>query len=230
MTGATQVQSKRHQVAIAGNVSNAETGAAIGKATVKMTAMPIALTRWLDLKALQFTDQWQSVPDQPESQRVWLDRQMAVVKVKEQLNLVTYTSLDGQFYFVDLLAGSYKLEVSVDATGTIARLVVDIKLPPTGIQGRVIDQNASDDPQKTGIIMAKIQPANDEAVTLSDRKGQYRLTGLSAGKSSPEAIATPHLSIVKVSARGYEPQTIEVLLNQGQMTLLDVSLARRPPP
>jgi hypothetical protein len=238
----TTVPPTRHQVAIAGSVSDAETGQAIGKATVKITTAPAAFSRWLELKALQFGDQ-----SQPQQQTVWFDRTFGFVQegdstTEQRFNFLTYTALDGQFYFMDLVAGKYEIEVSlpaagtrygtammsatvaIDKTGKINRARTDIVLPPTAIRGRVTDS------KKNGVVMAKIQVVGSGRVTFSDREGHYLLPGLEVWTPPPGLVNPTPKPMVNVSAQGYESQAIGALLTQGKVTELDVVLARQPPP
>jgi Carboxypeptidase regulatory-like domain len=230
----TTVPPTRHQVAIAGSVSDGETGQAIGKAEVKITASPAAFKRWLEMRALQFGDLSQQ-------QVVWFDRTFGFVQEGERFNFLTYTALDGQFYFMDLVAGEYEIEVSlpaagtrygtatmsatvaIDKTGKISRAKTDIALPPTTIRGRVTDL------KKNGVVMAKVQIMGSENVTFSDREGRYLLPELEVWTPPPGEINTQK-PIVKVSAQGYESQAIGALLTRGKVTALDVVLARQPTP
>jgi hypothetical protein len=82
----------RHQVAIAGLVSDANTSGAIERALVQISSAPDVFTDWLALRRLQFGASWNGLPSRPD---------------------LTYSRSDGLFYFLDLPDGTYTVSVSL---------------------------------------------------------------------------------------------------------------------
>lgn len=76
-------------VAIAGRVVEEETGNVIAGAMVKIIEMPESFQTKLSLKALQYGEKWEKMPER-------IDRKI--------------TASDGYFYFVNLPPGDYVLE------------------------------------------------------------------------------------------------------------------------
>jgi hypothetical protein len=167
-----------------------------------------------------------------------------LVRQGDQINLLTDTAPDGQFYFLDLMPGKYSIEVSLPTAGTrygtakanltvslddrkdtgkIKRSSTDISLPPTAIRGQVTDV------QRKALGMAKIQILGG-ASTFSDREGHYLIPGLEVWMPPPGAENPSQKPLVRISAQGFQPQSIGVSLTQGEVTELDVVLAAQPPP
>lgn len=92
-----KLQPSRHHVAIAGQVSDAETGQVIAGAQVRLTQGPATFQRRLALQALQYGDRWETLARRPDR---------------------TYTAVDGFFHFLDLPpsnspSDAYRLTVTV---------------------------------------------------------------------------------------------------------------------
>jgi hypothetical protein len=145
----------------------------------------------------------------------------------------TRTASDGHFHFLDLPDGQYTLTASLpgagsrygtaqveatvsrDAEGNISMVTADIALPPTTIRGRVVDQ----DNNPVGMAEVRVVGSGERTFSNADIEapteiqGQYRLTGLEAGKRT-----------VLVSARGYTTATQTVQLTQGDAVERNVQL------
>jgi hypothetical protein len=156
----------------------------------------------------------------------------------------TKTVADGSFYFIDLPEGTYTLRASLPGAGSrygTVQEAVEVKrdnqgniteiaraemlLPPTTLIGRIIDE------ANKPMAMAEIRVVGSGEFTFSEaddataqtedeRTGQFMLIGLEAGKRE-----------VRVTARGYEPATKEVMLNQGVEEKMeeDIQLAKPAP-
>lgn len=193
----------RNRVAIAGQLSNAETGQVIHRARVEITKMPDSFKNWLTLRAMQYGANWETMVERPDR---------------------TQTTIDGHFHFLDLPDGDYTLTASLPSTGTrygavekkvqvsrngdrIKLAAADIALPPTGIKGQIT--NAENQP----IVMAKVQVKGTEESTFSDSKGNYLLSGLEVSKVQ---------YTVRFSAQGYQQCSPNIQLSQGQVKTLDI--------
>ena len=200
----------RHQVAIAGRVTNAQTGQAICGAQVKITAAPLEFTDWLALQAMQYGARWASMAERPDR---------------------TQTALDGHFHFMDLPNGSYTLTatlpgsgtrcgtaqvavvISRDAQGHINLVSTSLALAPTTLKGLVTGQGAAP------LAMAEVRVKGSGERAFTDGQGRYRLAGLEVGNRT-----------VSVSAQGYQPATKTVSLGQpGTEQALNFGLTPVPP-
>lgn len=199
-----------HQVAIAGQVRNAQTNQGLSGVQVEIIVMPPAFKAKIDLLAQLYSTDW--------AQR------------KERLDR-TQTQHDGCFYFPDLPNGDYTLRaswlqagtrygmaesnvtLSRDSEGKIVYNFLAIDLPPTSLTGQITDAN------NKPIVMAKVQVEGSSEYTFSDRNGNYSLIGLEATKSPSQPRQ------VKVNARGYQSQTTSIVLTPGQVQTADISLA-----
>ena len=92
-----KLSSSHHQVAIAGQVSDAETGQAIAGARVDLTQVPETFQKRLSLQALSYGDRWETLSRRPDR---------------------TYTTVDGWFHFIDLPASTYGLTVFLPQAGS----------------------------------------------------------------------------------------------------------------
>ena len=180
------LEKTRRQVAIAGTISDGQTGAAIRGARVAIVAGPATFTDALALRALSFGAAWATREQRPDRTR---------------------TAGDGHFHFLDLPAGDYTLETSLpergsrygttrtditvshDTSGKIAMATADMSLSPTTLEGRISKKTTGD---AIALAIARIQGGDEH--TFSDSKGRYRLVGIETG---PRTLV--------VSARGYAP-------------------------
>lgn len=193
----------RHQVAIAGRVINAKTQVAIAGAQVTLVEMPERLRTILQLKALQYGNAWEQMPQRPDR---------------------TYSGKDGYYFFRDLLEGDYKIEAFLPNAGTryssVSQRVklaadpanrgvihVDLLLPTTGLQGKI---TAPEDEK----FMAKVQIQGQGDYALTNGDGEYLLTEVEAGQKEV---------VLMISASGYELDLPEIqnppkiLLVQGEV-------------
>jgi hypothetical protein len=195
-----------HALSIAGQVTDAVTGAPIPGARVAIVQGPAAFEAWRAI--LAGGPGWEQSP--------------------ERLDL-TSTRADGSYRFLDLPAGLYRLEGSAphlgsrygttrtgsirvwatrDAAGRIKLDPGDVALPPTRIHGRVTNQ-ADGQP----IAGAKVRLRGDSKVVLTGSDGGYVLAGLLQG--------TP---TIQVSARNFTTATQAVSLTSGQDQSVDIPL------
>jgi hypothetical protein len=208
----TKLESIRHQVAIAGQVRNAETGQPIPDALVQLSQGPAAFKTRLALQQLQAGDRWKTLTQRPD---------------------LTHSAIDGSFYFLDLPEGDsagdrYTLTVSLPATGTryaesvaesvtvtsqqgqIQRATVDIAFPSTALVGQI--QNSAKQPVKLASV--RLDGSNESA--FSDEQGNYLLSALEASPSTQRT--------VRVVAQGYQPYSKQVSLDRGKTTTLNIQL------
>lgn len=187
----------RHQVAISGRVTDAQTSRAIGRAQVSITDGPLAFNDWLANYARQYGDRWGTMTERPDQIR---------------------TAADGHFHFMDLPDGQYTLRASLpgsgtrygialnvvavsrDAEGNITMAVADISLLPTTLKGRIDRQN------NKPVVMAEVRVRGSGERTFSDGQGHYLLAGLEASKKGERTLV--------VSAQGCRKVTKNVLLDQ----------------
>jgi Carboxypeptidase regulatory-like domain len=182
----------RHQVAIAGQVTDALTGRAIGGARVGITAAPAAFADWLAIRAKQYGAQWAAMVERPDRTR---------------------TAADGHFHFLDLPDGQYTMTASLPgsvsrygmagrqavvsrgAQGTITMAAADISLPPTTLKGEITEQDGKP------VALAEVRVQGSGERVFSDAQGRYMLAGLEAGQRT-----------VLVLAQGYQPVSQTVTL------------------
>ncbi|MBD1823555.1 carboxypeptidase regulatory-like domain-containing protein [Cyanobacteria bacterium FACHB-DQ100] len=221
-----KLQPTQHQVAIAGIVSDAETGELISGAEVKLGQVSTAFNHWLALKALPFEHVLN------RDGRIQLNPTLTLVQEQDALLLVTYTALDGHYYFIDLPDGIYSLQVALPHLGTrygtrqVENLnvtseaaIANLSLPPTGIKGRILDS------EQKPVAMAKVQIEGNAVAVFSDRNGDYGLTGLEVWRRDRASQSARPL--VTVSAQGYQSATSGVWLSVGEMKSLDLTLTRK---
>ncbi|MEH1983821.1 MAG: carboxypeptidase regulatory-like domain-containing protein [Nostoc sp.] len=184
-----QWQLIRHQVALAGQVINAQTKKAIAKVEVMITKAPDAFTHRLGLKSLQHGD---------------------------RSPYLTRTAFDGYFHFWDLPEGEYTLTASLpnasrrygtamitvtvpsNVEGKIIMTAVDMELPITVLKGNISNQNGEP------VFMAEVRVKGSTESTFSNDKGQYSLIGLESSEIKRIAI---------VSAQGYQPTSQSVVIS-----------------
>ncbi len=205
MTTWTTLESVRHQVAIAGQVSDAQTGQVIHRARVEITKMPDSFKKWLTLHALQYGAKWETMTERPDRKQ---------------------TAIDGHFHFLDLPDGDYTIKASLPSAGTrygsveqtvqvsrngdrIKREAAHLALPPTGISGQI--KNSKNSP----VIMAKVQIQGRGESTFSDSQGNYLLSGLEESKLE---------YTVNVSAPSYLADSQSIQLEQGKVKKMDFHL------
>lgn len=198
----------RHQVAIAGWVTDAGTQKRIGGALVNIVEMPPALKSILRTKAMQYGSRWNAMAERPDRTR---------------------TAGDGLFYFLDLPDGKYTIaaslarlgrrygaargsaSVSRDAKGNLKMAFLEIGLQPTTVQGKVIGGA-----HKSGVIMAEIRVKGSGERVFSDAQGQYVLAGVEPGKRT-----------ILAAAQGYRPVAKPVTIEQpGELATVNFALVR----
>jgi hypothetical protein len=216
-------QTVRHQVAIAGRLTDAATGKAIEGARVSIDedGMPTAFASFLRARAMQHGAAWTTMAERPDRTR---------------------TAADGVFYFLDLVDGDYSLTASLAGMGgrygaaqakaTVSRkqngdyerVFLDLALQATTIRGKV-----SDAARKNGVPMAEVRVKGSGEHTLSDTRGQYVLAGIqpyTPTAGAPTVIDPPKRTIV-VFAQGYKPDVRQVALTAaGAVAQLDFQLVR----
>jgi hypothetical protein len=201
-------QVARHRVAIAGRVADGESGKPVEEAEVRVTEMPAAFKKSLELAALQYGKQWPLMIDRPDK---------------------TWTRADGLFYFLDLPNGKYSLRASLpnqrkrygvahekatvsrDANGEVKVAWINLGLHPTTVKGKVTGTH-----HKNGVVMAEIRVKGSGERAFSDAEGQYVLSAIEPGKRT-----------VLVLAQGYRPASKSVTLAQpGALETLNFALVR----
>ena len=196
----------RHSVAIAGCVTDAQTGRPIKKAGVTITTAPLEFWNWLSIRMKAYGSQWAAILERPDR---------------------TLTASDGYFHFMDLPEGDYTLNVllpgagkrygeaqglttvSRDSLGNIIMSSIDIALPPTTLKGRITKIDDQDSIGQSPVLMAEVRIKGNSEHAFSDNDGYYLLTGLEA---------TDKLAYtVRVSAQGCEIAEQTVLLGSAGM-------------
>lgn len=202
---------RSHQVAIAGQVSDKETGLTIGNAIVEITAMPEKFQTKRSLQALRYGSGWETLAKR-------CDR--------------TISAIDGFFYFLDLPPGEYTLTASLPGAATrykIATIAVNVTqnqpkfafakltLSPSGIRGKVTDSQ--------GVAIARVNvkiPDSGES-TVTDDKGNFELIGLEA----PKQEKNKRTVTVVVSAKGYQEQTETLQFSLGEVVKKNIQLTKQ---
>ncbi len=198
------VEPTRHQVAVAGQVSDKQTGLVIAGARVELSSSSSAFNEWLSERKKQYGDEWESMDERVDRVR---------------------TASDGHFHFVDLPDGQYTLTasllnmgsrygtaqvsvtVSVNASGDVTMAAADIALPSTTIKGKVKKQGDG------AITLAEVQVKGSGEHVFSNSKGEYLLTGLEKGERT-----------VLVSAQGYQTGSQTIQVSRGTVKTLDFVL------
>jgi hypothetical protein len=223
----------RHQVAIAGQVTDAQTDRALAGAQVKIVDAPAAFvaqvvitTRLADVAdpALAvpravLADPGASAAEKLQAAQAVLDymqaRRMLVVKRREQ----TRTAADGIFYFLDLPDGAYTLTASLSGSGSrygAAQVTTAVSSPNGAIDLATADMAlppttlrgqitgpSLDDGASEPVFMAEVRVKGSGERAFSDSDGQYLLAGLEVGERT-----------ISVSARGYATTEKTVQLDQ----------------
>ena len=219
-------QTVRHQVAIAGRLTEAGPGKPIGGALVSIKSedgMPAAFKSLLEARSMQYGNAWIAMSDRPDRTR---------------------TAADGLFYFLDLPDGDYTLMASLanmgkrygtaQATVTVARkddgdykrVFLDLALQATTVRGKI-----SGTSHKNGVAMAEVRMKGSGERTFSDGQGHYVLAGIEPVKPTDGASAGGRPAIsertVLVFAQGYRPASKLVALNEaGALKTLNFELVR----
>ncbi len=198
----------RHQVAIAGRVTDSFSGIPLKGVCIEITSGPAAFTNWLDAQSVHTVDdsKWDEIrPDR------------------------IHTSADGHFHYMDLPDGDYDLTaiwlnagtrygsgnssttVSRDTTGAISMGMADMGLSPTRIQGRVVRAGTTNP-----VAMAEIRVTGSNESVLTDSNGQYIISGIEVSSSDRNVI---------VKAAGYADTQVSIRLdNPGMSGTLDVEI------
>jgi len=182
----------RHQVVLAGRVIDATTKAPLAGALVWLKTGPATWTAWLTARAAGYGERWEKLPIRPDRQ---------------------YTAPDGTFRFIDLPAGAYTLAASLpgagkrysvvegqatvtapDNEGRVRPAVVELSLPSTSVQGRVLLPNGDAMHGATVLVLG----SGETAFTNAD--GKYLFAGLEPGKRT-----------LRPSAAGFGPQQTQVV-------------------
>jgi hypothetical protein len=189
------VETFRHQVALWGLVSNAETKKPAADAEVSIVVMPESFKQKLKAAAQSFGTGWAALTAR-------LDR--------------TRTQADGLFYFLDLPDGKYTLAASLpasgkrygtaqatatvvrDARGNVKMTTVNLAVQPTVVKGRVSDAS-----QKSGVVMAEVRVKGSGERVFSDQQGEFVLFGIEPG-----------MRTLSVFARGYREMSQLVTLKE----------------
>ena len=196
----------RHQVAVAGTVTDAETGNPLRGVDVTITSGPAAFLDMIALREVQAGKRWAGLTERTDRTR---------------------TRADGHYHFVDLPNGGYTLEVAWPAAGsrfaaatvtftitrnpdeTINRVAADVSLDPTTVSGTITEQGGTDP-----VVLAEVLLKGSGERTFSDSNGHYVLAGLETGART-----------VLVSAKNYESATETVVLaTAGSAQTADFSL------
>jgi CarboxypepD_reg-like domain/Carboxypeptidase regulatory-like domain len=201
-------QVARHQVAIAGRVTDGETGKPMARVPVSIIGMPAVFRKKLDLLAKARGTAWASLSERPDQ---------------------TQTRDDGLFWFIDLPNGKYSLSAEVpkqgsrygkahqsvtvarDANGDVNLAASNFALPPTGLRGKVTGAG-----HKAGVTMAEVRLKGSGEYTHTDGQGQYSLSRIESGKRT-----------ILVVAQGYKIKEQPVTLEKpGASLVADFNLVR----
>lgn len=204
MSKMVKIEATRHQVAVAGQVTDKQTGWTIDGAQIEVTSAPPEFTDWLDNRRIQYGDRWNSMVERPDRTR---------------------TEPDGHFHFIDLPGGQYtltasllsagsrygtaqvNLTISVNASGNVTMASADIVLPSTTIKGKVTKQGGG------AVTMAEVRVKGSGERVFSNSKGEYLLTGLEKGQRT-----------VLVFAQGYKMGSQTAQVNRGAVKTLNFVL------
>jgi hypothetical protein len=161
----------RHDVAIAGAVTDAASGKPLAGATVTVESGPAAWTKWLAMQQIAAGAAWDTMALRPD-------------------RLVTDAA--GRFLLIDLPTGAYRVRarapgaptrygtaaasprVAAGADGRLALATADIALQPTRVRGSV---TAGGKP----VAMAEVVVVGSREATWTDAGGAYELRALETG-------------------------------------------------
>jgi Carboxypeptidase regulatory-like domain len=212
-------QIRSHQVAIAGQVSDRETGQTIANAIVEITAMPDAFEKKRSLQALRYGSEWETLAKR-------CDR--------------TTTAIDGFFHFIDLPPGEYTLTAFLPSAATrykIARTTVtvlppsnnpsqpkfaaaNLALSPSGIRGKITDSEG------VAIARVNVKILSSGESTVTDDKGKFELIDL----ESPKQEKSKRTVTVVVSAKGYQETTETLQFSLGEIVEKNIQLTKQNGP
>jgi len=200
-------QVARHRVAVAGRVTNSETGKAISGVEVTITESPEAFRQKMQSTSMRYGNRWRAMPERPDRTR---------------------TRDDGLFYFLDLPDGSFsfsaslpgsgrrfgiaqeRAEVSRDDEGKTKITFVNLSLQPTALKGKITGQG------QKAISMAEVRVRGSDERAFSDAQGQYLVAGIEPGNR-----------VLLVSAQGYSSASQPVTVGgPGSSQTVDFSLTR----
>ena len=195
----------RHQVAIAGQVRDEQTGKLIEGVQIIIAKAPPQFLELLNVKAKQYGDRWPSMVEREDRTR---------------------TTTEGHFHFMDLPNGSYTVHATVpdlgsrystvskdvailrDANGNLKLTAVNLALPPTTIKGQVRGRDSNP------VVMAEVKIKGSGERTYTNNQGRYVLTQVEVGSRT-----------IKVSAQGYKDVSTSVVLTRaGTVENMDVNL------
>lgn len=208
-------QIRSHQVAIAGQVSDRETGQTIANAVVEITGMPDAFEKKRSLQALRYGSEWERLAKR-------CDR--------------TTTAIDGFFHFIDLPPGEYTLTASLPGAATRYKIaqtkvvlpardnssqpkfaVANLTLSPAGIRGKVTDLEG------VAIVRVNVKIPDSGESTVTDDKGKFEFIGLEA----PKQEKSKRTVTVVISAKGYQEQTQTLQFSLGEIVEKDIKLIKQ---
>lgn len=199
-------ETARHQVAIAGQVTDAVTQVAMASVDIVMIGMPAEYRKKLALFGLKFGRQWNTMSERPDR---------------------TLSRRDGLFYFLDLPPGSYTLRIASPALGrrygvveqkfkvardANGRFVLDwavVSLPPTSVKGSITAK-------KAGLSYAEVRVKGSGERAFTDKEGSYLLAGIEPGKRT-----------LLISAQGYRALSQAVVIEgPGAVATANVTMVR----
>ena len=167
-------QIARHQVAIAGRVTDSIQGKPLASVEVAITGMPVPFRKKLETLSIQYGERWATMSERPDK---------------------TNTRADGLFYFLDLPDGKYTVSASLpsagrrygaaqgsatvsrDTEGRLKMASVNLALQPTTVNGKITATG-----HKAGVMMAEVRVKGSGERAFSDAQGQYILSGIEPGK------------------------------------------------
>lgn len=204
-----QIDHRRHRVAIAGRVVDAATGKPVSGADVKISEMPDAMKRRLEIAAAAYGTRWSAMGERQDR---------------------TQSRDDGIFFFLDLPNGDYELQVSLasagnrfgvhkmparvsrDGQGNVQFALLRCALPPTSVTGKVTAPG-----HEAGVPLARVRVKGSGERAFTDLQGQYVLAGIEPGKKRT----------LLVSAQGYGNAAKDFALPQpGSTKKIDFELTR----
>lgn len=210
MTESDTIEQARHQVAIWGVVSSAQSQAALPGLFVTIIEGPSEFMDRVDvLKTLSNAEKWARMPERPDR---------------------TTTGREGRYHFLDLPDGNYKVKASfplrtrryasVEAASSVTSISnkgreiaparLDLQLPATTIEGQV---TRSDD--GVAVAMAEVRLTGSGERAFSNVRGDYRLIGIEYGER--KLVAT---------AEGYDVSAATVTIaSEGSTEQLDILMS-----